>query len=238
MIGVVGPADECERAAETVARAGGDPVVDDAAAVAAAHPRAVVAIRDGSVTDLVRAGSEAPILPVGAGPGLPSIPSDTLGGAVERVLAGDCPTRTHPLLSVAADGSHVGVAAFDVMLVTTEPTRISEYGVSAGAALAQFRADGVVAATPAGSHDYAHDAGGPRIAPALVAGVVVPVSAFSTTVDRWVVGLDEPVTLSVERDEGEVSVLLDGRAEATVPAPGSVELVATGGFDVLLAGQP
>lgn len=238
MIGVVGPTERRRRAAELVARAGGDPFADDAATVVAASPGAVVAIGDTAVADLVRAGIEVPILPVAAGPGLPSVAPDELAGAVKRLLGSDCPTRRHPVLSVATDGTHVGVAAFDAMLVTADPARISEYGVAAGNGLARFRADGVVVATPAGSHGYAHDAGGPRIAPDLVAGVVVPVSAFSTTADRWVVSLDAPVTLSVERDEGEVSVLLDGRAETTVPAPGAVEVAATGGFETLLAGQP
>ncbi|WP_394351524.1 hypothetical protein [Halobacterium bonnevillei] len=49
-------------------------------------------------------------------------------------------------------------------MVTAEPARISEYAVETGTErVDEVRADGVVAATPAGSHGYARDADGPLL---------------------------------------------------------------------------
>jgi len=106
------------------------------------------------------------------------------------------------------------------MLVTDEPARISEYAVATrDRDVDQVRADGVVVATPAGSHGYAADAGGPLLSAGARALAVVPVSPFRVERSQWV--LDAPASLRVVRDDADVTLLVDGRdcghAEADVP---------------------
>ncbi|KTG09792.1 hypothetical protein AUR64_09160 [Haloprofundus marisrubri] len=167
----------------------------------------VVAVGERAVADAVREHPQCPILPVGVG-GRHSVPLSGLDDAFATLAEGSRRTADHPLFGVSVGGDHVADAVFDATLVTNEPARISEYAVkSGGDSLDAFRADGVVVATPLGSSGYARAAGGPIVTPG--AGVaVVPISPFSTRWDTWVVADD--VTLSVERDEGAVSLVVDG----------------------------
>ena len=212
-VGVVGDAE----LAAAVEGAGGTPVdgaTDDVALVVAGGEAALV--------DVARRGVDAPVLPVGDVDGVGAVASDDVASAVERVLGDAQGTVRHPVVTVegATDGSSVGgaPALFDVGLMAAEPARISEFAVRCeGEEVARFRADGVVASTPAGSAGYNRAAGGPIVAPETDVVAVVPVAPFATHADRWVLPL-EAVTLSVERDETPVELLVDGRTEATVAA--------------------
>ena len=225
-VGVVGESDIATRVAEAVRTAGETVERGDAAAVDDADPDVVVATGESAVLDLVRAGVSAPVLPVATGPGLESVPGPAAESAVAALLDDGWTTVERPLLSVAVDGEHVADALLDATLVTSEPARISEYAVrTRRGTVAQFRADAVVVATPAGSTGYARDAGGPAVEPGTGVVSVVPVAPFATHVDDWV--LSGPVTLSVERDEGAVSLYVDDREHGDVPPRTTVEL----GFD-------
>lgn len=224
MVGVVGGEEDGGRLADRLADAGHDVRHDDAEAVLAADPGAVVAVGEGALVDLVWAGVDVPVLPVGTDEGLPWVAPDDAPAAVEALAAGDHGTRDRRLLSVVADGEPVGPAAFDVLLVRAEPGRISEYGLEAAGTRSRFRADGVVAATPAGSHGYAHAAGGPRLAADAGAVVVVPVAPFGLGAPSWVFDADGGLELRVERDEGAVTLLLDGRQRRELAGQSSVTL--------------
>ncbi|ADB59984.1 sugar kinase-like protein [Haloterrigena turkmenica DSM 5511] len=107
-------------------------------------------------------------------------------------------------------------ALFDVTLVTDEPARISEYGVaSRGDSVATFRADGVVVATAAGSHGYAGAVDAPHLSRAVDAVAVAPVAPFVTDTRRWVLP-DDRLELTVERDEGPIALVADGRRVTSV----------------------
>ncbi|MFB6160742.1 MAG: ATP-NAD kinase [Haloferacaceae archaeon] len=188
-------------------------------AVAAAVAEAGATLRPDGPADLLVAVGEDALLGLAADPpALPVLPVDDAGGplvvpreaavaAVAAFAAGDARRVEHPVLGVSVGDDHVGRALADVSLVTSEPARISEYAVeSRGRPVAGFRADGVVVATPLGSAGYARAAGGPVLGPGTGLAVV-PVAPFATTFDTWV--RRAPVELSVERDEGRVSLVLD-----------------------------
>ncbi|MFC6988147.1 ATP-NAD kinase [Haloplanus sp. GCM10025708] len=190
--------------AESVERAIRDAGVD---VVAEADADVVVAAGDAAIHSLVETPADAPVLPVTPAGGRYAVPKSNVESAVASLAAGDYWHTTHPVLSVTVDGDHAGHALVDVTLMTSAPARISEYAVSAAdRAVAAFRADGVVVATPFGSDSYAAAAGG-AVLDAGTGLSVVPVAPFSTQTDVWV--LDPDVDLSVER-EGDVSVYLDG----------------------------
>ncbi|WP_266076841.1 NAD(+)/NADH kinase [Haladaptatus caseinilyticus] len=207
-------------------------VDQDVQAVLDADPTAVVAVGESAVIDLVGAGVSVPVLPVDAGAGLESVPGENVESAIEDMLSGDWTTAARPLLSASVEGEHVADALFDATLVTREPARISEYAVRAnGDSVAQFRADAVVTATPAGSRGYARDAGGPVVQPGSGVLSVVPVAPFAIHVDDWV--LSGPVTLSVERDEDAVELLADDRDICPIEPHEAVELAVDGSFEVV-----
>jgi NAD+ kinase len=125
-------------------------------------------------------------------------------------------------LTVTAGGTTVRALA-DVTLVTTEAAQISEFAIRTdGRDVDTVRADGVVAATPTGSHGYASDAGGPRLARDTRSLAVVPIAPFRISRDRWV--LAPPTTFTVLRDASTVELLVDGREQGMVAAHEPVEL--------------
>jgi NAD+ kinase len=121
----------------------------------------------------------------------------------------------------------------DVMLVTSEPARISEYAIERdGEHLGSVRADGIVVATPAGSHGYAAAADGPALAVGTDVVSVVPIAPFHTSVPTWVLKADD-VALSVLRDEGDVSLLVDGYDRGAVGHDARLGLRADGSIRLL-----
>jgi len=229
-VGVVG--DGASGAAETVADAGLDAVVDTPAGALDADVDVVVALGESALLGLARQRPARPLLPVDAGTGVRSVPRERLADAATRLRAGNWTAESHPLVAVD-DGERDHLAFMDAMLATAEPAHISEFTVRAGGdRVARFRADGVVAATPAGTGGYAHAAGAPVIPPGPSVLALVPIAPFATTLDHWVVPA-ESVTISVERDGATVEVLADDRTvgHASVDAP--VRLSADGSVPVV-----
>ena len=220
IVGVVvdeeAPADRIVR---TLEASGATTVVGVASEVHEAEPTFVVATGERGVLTSSRTDSTVPVLAVEAGSGFPSVRTDMAGRAVERVLSGEATTVSRPLLSVDVDGEDAGRALLDVTLVTDEPARISEFLLEHSSKnVARFRADGLVVATPAGSHGYAAAAGGPLLVSESASLVAVPIAPFVTSATRWVFGMDE-LSLTVVREEGSVELLTDD-VTVTVVDPG------------------
>ncbi|WP_254767523.1 NAD(+)/NADH kinase [Salinilacihabitans rarus] len=245
LVGVVDPARSADEPAHgeaglanvesVVADRGGESVVGGVPEVLAADPTAIVAVGESALSALADADPDAPVLPVDAGAGLGSVPPERAATAVDAALAGEAVERRRPVLGVeASDGRDAGGRAlFDVSLFTDEPARISEYAVySRGERVAQFRADGVVVATPAGTHGYAGAANAPQVAPTVEAVAVVPVAPFVTRTRRWVLP-DDDLALSVERDEGDVALAADGRVLETLAPKTRVSIAASGSLSTL-----
>lgn len=216
-VGLLG--DGAAAVADTVRDAGGDTVVGDDALEGDVD--ALVALGEPALLAVLDASSDAPVLPVDAGREYEDVNHADLQDAVVAVSNGDYGVRDQPTLSMRTGNRRVRALA-DVLLVTREPARISEYAVEAdGDVLDAVRADGVVAATPAGSHGYAADAGGPLLSRDAGALSVVPVAPFRVERARWV--LDPPVTIRVVRDRADVALLVDGRYRGVATPHESVE---------------
>lgn len=198
-----------------------------------ADPSLLVAVGEEALLALADERPSTPVLPIDAGRGVASPPAGDAVDAVRSALDGEGVERSHPLLAVSLGGEPVGTALFDVMFVTSEPARISEYAVASnGERVTSVRADGVVVATPAGSHGYAAAAGGPALAPETGVVCAVPVAPFHTHTPRWVLN-DDDVALSVLRDEGDVSLLIDGHDRGTVESTHRVEVATDGSIRLL-----
>ncbi|WP_135820148.1 NAD(+)/NADH kinase [Halostella litorea] len=192
----------------------------------------VVADGRAGLVESVRTTTDALVLPVDAGAGVRSVPRDAVGRAVADVAAGAADRVERPVLSVRVDDADPVPALFDVTLVTAEPARISEYAVHGGGRrIDGVRADGVVVATPAGSRGYAAAAGGPTVDPACAAVSVTPIAPFVTDAEGWVLP-DASLALSVERDEGDVSLLVDGRDEGNLSVDATTRVSRAGVVEV------
>lgn len=232
-VGVVGDHQAVVRAVET---AGGVAHVGPAAEVVAASPAAVVAIGEDALVDLVGERPDVPVLPVAAGRGPRSVPGMAVEPAVAGLVGDDFDPVELPVLSARTDET-TARALFDLMLVTEEPARISEFTVRAdGERVGRLRADGVTVATPAGSEGYTRAAGGPLVHPGTGVVAVVPVAPFATDVDDWVLPADG-VELVVERDEAPVELLVDGRTAGTVGSTESVAIQRDGDLTVAVTAE-
>lgn len=205
-VGVVGDgSDVTDRLVDALADAGER---GDAASVLERDVRVIVAVGERAFIDVASEAPDVPVLPVGAGRGVRSVPRDDAAAAARGLVDGDWPTEAHPLLAVALDGESRGVAVTDVTVVTAEAAHISEYELTAGEdALGRVRADGVVVATPAGSPGYARRLGAPVLGPGTGA-VVAPIAPFATDPDHWVVDPDG-VTVAPARREAPVELVVD-----------------------------
>jgi NAD+ kinase len=230
MIGVVG--DGIEAVVAGLEAAGESTRTGPPERILAADPEVIVAV-GGAVADLVadRGAPEVPVVTVDAGEAFPDIADPA--AAVAALRAGCRDTVAYPVFGVAVGGGHAGYALLDAMVVTTGPGRISEFRIDASGELGSFRADGVVVATPAGSHGYARSAGGPRLRPGSDAAAVAPVAAFTMSPDRWVVGLDVTIEITSQRDV-PLSLLVDDERTAIDPER-TVTVTKRGSIDVIAA---
>ncbi len=171
--------------------------------------------------------SELPVLAVDLPSGVPSVAPEDLESTLSRLLArpaADRPPQQSRLILEVTVGETVSHVAREVTMVTDEPARISEFEIGRGLApdeevgqgdptvdarrRAQVRADGVVIATPAGSHGYARAAGSPTLAPGTGLAVI-PLAPFEVDPDQWVLP-PETVTCRIRRDAVPIAVEADG----------------------------
>jgi len=208
VVGLVGP--DATASVGDRLRDAGITVLETIQAIRMADPRLVIAVGDRGVSEMAAADLNVPIVPVGAGPGIRSVPRTAIDGLIAAIEAGAWTVERHRPLVVAVEGDVVGTAVFDVSLVTAQAASISEYSVTVdGRVLAGSRADGVVLATAAGSTEYARRIDGPVLSPGT--GVLVAwIAPFNSNPDRWVVDATE-LTLRVEREESAVDLLVDER---------------------------
>ncbi|WP_324758674.1 ATP-NAD kinase [Haloarcula montana] len=185
----------------------------------------VLAVGQPAFASVARSATDSVVLPVDAGRGVRSVPRDSVRKAVGSLA--DARTERHHTLSVVRGDERVGEAVWDVTLVTEDAARISEFGVETPTdTIDAFRADGTVVATTAGSSGYARRAGGPVLSPSPIVAVA-PIAPFATNPEHWVVPIEE-LTLTVERDEATVTLLIDDTPTGTVDRGEPVTLSRAG----------
>lgn len=212
--------------------------------VLAAEPSLLVAAGESTLSAIARADPDVPVLPVGDIVGLETVERNTLPDALAVALAGEATIGQRSVLGVNVDDDTIRDserspvrALFDVSLVTDEPARISEYAVSSHSdSIATFRADGVVVATPAGSHGYASAVDAPHLSPAVDAVAVTPIAPFVMQTRQWVLP-EDGLALTVERNDTAVRLVVDDRPVATVPVDATVTIAVDGTLSMLAVSE-
>lgn len=183
----------------------------------------VIPVGEPALLSVFRTEVNAPIIPVSVDAGLPAVSEDKLDAALESLGDGDVESIEVPTIDVSLGESEFR-ALMDVMTVTAEPARISEFRTRKGdgTVVDTVRADGVVVSAPAGTPGYGTAVDGPTLDPAVGGVAVVPVGQFRTAHPRWV--LAPPVEIEVMRDEVPISLVVDDREVETMPADTSLRL--------------
>lgn len=233
LVGLTG--DGAESAVDDLEDAGGEALAGEPVDLVDSAVDLLVALGDDALSALVDVGASRPVLPVGDARGVGAVPRNQLESAFSELVDGTFETVDARLLDVAVNGETYR-ALSDVMVVTREPAKISEYGVHTNLdgesrTVGKVRADGVVVATPRGSHGYAKDARGPILAPDADTVSVVPIAPFRIDRSHW--GLTPQVRLTVERDESDVTLLVDGADHGVLDTHASVELTWGGSLPLV-----
>lgn len=163
-------------------------------------------------------GLNIPVLGVNLGSlgFLTEIALEDLFPALEDVASGRA--RIEPRMTMICEVERKGeklppvTVLNDVVLNKGAIARISDLRVTVGGEyLATYRADGVIVATPTGSTAYSLSAGGSIVAPGVEALLITPVCPHAMTQRPIILPTDREISLSVERQNGDIYVTLDGQ---------------------------
>jgi NAD+ kinase len=210
---------------------------------------------DGTLLSVARhAPADVPILGVNMGTlgFLTEVRVEEFPETLEHVLAGDFQSEERMTFDVWVEGSGRDHRSYrvlnDATINKSAVARIVEMRVTvSGAFVSNFRADGLIVATPTGSTAYNLSAGGPIIHPTMSAIVLTPICPHMLT-NRPIVLPDAlEVEIRITASNQEIFLTLDGQEGLPLTADDavrvrksatSVRLVRTGEksyFDVLRA---
>jgi NAD+ kinase len=172
---------------------------------------------DGTLLSTARnvARTGIPILGVNLGSlgFLTEIRQDEIAQALEAVDAGRCEVSQRAMLHcrVCRNGKCVADydALNDVVMNQRAVARITDFEVKInGIFVSQYRADGLIIATPTGSTAYSLAAGGPILSPEVPGFVITPVASHALT-NRPLVVRDTAIieiSITVTREQAYLSV--------------------------------
>src|SRR6516162_474686 len=175
---------------------------------------------DGTLLSAARAVAHegVPILAVNLGSlgFLTEVPLSELYLTLEAVDQGQCPTEQRAVLDCQlmrnAECISHHFALNDVVVNKSAISRLVEFDLYIdGNFVFQYKADGVIIATPTGSTAYSLAAGGPVLMPSVEAFVVTPVCPHSLTHRPLVVTEKSQIELRVETGEEEAFLSIDGQ---------------------------
>jgi NAD+ kinase len=185
------------------------------------HPDfALVLGGDGTLLSAARAVAHegVPILAVNLGSlgFLTEVPLNELYVALEAVDQGQCPVEERSVLDCRLIRNEQCItqnfALNDVVVNKSAISRLVEFDLFIdGNFVFQYKADGVIIATPTGSTAYSLAAGGPVLMPSVDAFVVTPVCPHSLTHRPLVVTETSQIELRVETGEEQAFLSIDGQ---------------------------
>jgi NAD+ kinase len=184
---------------------------------------AVVLGGDGSVLAAVRIFAEEPVPVVGINLGrvgfLAPVEAAQWRAALEDVLAGEAKLEPRMMLEVGVHpraggpGPRRAVALNDLVVSRGSAEGLVTVRLSVEQELVgDYRADGLIFATPSGSTAYSLAAGGPIMAPHMQGIVVTPVAAHSLSGRAIVLHPDSLLEAHVVEAPGVVTLSVDGHA--------------------------
>jgi NAD+ kinase len=135
-----------------------------------------------------------------------------LRGAVERAIQGQCPVQERLMLQATLQAETL--YGLNDMVVASRAVRMAHIRTEIGEQLlTTYAADGVIVATPTGSTGYSLSAGGPLIHPTAPVLVVTPIAPHTLSARTLVIPDTETVRLTVENDNADIVLSVDGQLE-------------------------
>jgi len=190
---------------------------------------AIVLGGDGTVLFSCRLFSSRPIPILGVNLGTVGFMTEVLGEewleALERFQSGETGLSERLMLDIEVhrDGRTLlrESALNDCVLSGSSASRLVTLDVElSGVFLGQYRADGLIVASPTGSTAYSLSAGGPILHPETEALILTPICPHSLSNRPLVLPAHEQITVSVKQNQRiPVTLTVDGRG-VFQPRPG------------------
>jgi NAD+ kinase len=200
--------------------------------IAAKKPEFVIVLGgDGTLLAAARvvAKSSIPILAVNLGSlgFLTEVPLSELYQTLEAVKKNSCSRESRSLLDCHVMRGDKNLAEFialnDVVITKGTIARMTEVDVTInGEFVANYKADGVIIATPTGSTAYSLAAGGPVLEPSVNAFVITPVSPHALTNRPLVVRDSVQIIMTIRGASEEAYLTADGQSGMPVREGDSV----------------
>jgi NAD+ kinase len=175
---------------------------------------------DGTLISVARkvGGREVPIMGVNLG-SLGFLTEITLHGlfpALESYLRGDSKVSERMMLKVTLtrEGEEICTheALNDVVINKGAPAKIISLNAFVnGSFLANFKADGLIVASPTGSTGYSLSATGPIIDPSIDCMLITPICPHTLTNRPIVVAAERAITVSLDSMMENVMLTIDGQ---------------------------
>ena len=189
---------------------------------------------DGTILASVRAFAAAPVPTLGINFGrvgfLTSAEAAHWQEVLEGILGGQ--RQLEPRLRLQAELHPRGkpparvVALNDIVLTRGAFQGMLELSLSAdGRWVTDYRADGLIVATPSGSTAYSLAAGGPVLSPTLQALVVTPICPHSLSHRPIVLEPDAELSIELKHSSGIATLVVDGQGFHPVQQGEEVRLV-------------
>jgi NAD+ kinase len=195
--------------------------VADREKIAARKPGFVVVLGgDGTMLAAARAVAAAgiPILGVNLGSlgFLTEVPLDELYPTLEAVDRNRCAVDTRTMVACELVRKDKRIASYhamnDAVVSKNSLARIAEYDVFIDQEfVSNYKADGIIVATPTGSTAYSLAAGGPIVLPDADALVVTPVSPHALTNRPLVVRDASVISIVIKAGKEETFLSIDGQ---------------------------
>ncbi len=175
---------------------------------------------DGTLLSAARAVAHegVPILAVNLGSlgFLTEVPLGEMYSTLEAVVAGNCPLEERSVLDCTAFRGRECIAHHfalnDVVVNKSAISRLVDFDLLIdGVFVFNYKADGVIIATPTGSTAYSLAAGGPVLMPSVQSFVVTPVCPHALTHRPLVVTDRAQIELRVETGAEEAFLSIDGQ---------------------------
>lgn len=147
---------------------------------------------------------------------LTAVAADKLWPTLEKILSGGLKPTERMRLAVRAERSgqviFEAVVLNDVVLTKGALARIIDLTAAInGQHLTDYRADGLIVATPTGSTAYNLSAGGPILDPSLAAMILTPICPFTLANRPLVVAETARLSIKVGRRAEDVYLTCDGQ---------------------------
>ncbi len=194
----------------------------DRATRSAAAPDLVIVLGgDGALLGAVRAFAAEPVRTLGINLGrvgfLASTPATRWRDTLEHVLRGECKVEHRMRLRAewtdAQGETRSMVALNDVTLQRDSHQGMLRASLSVGDDwVTEYRADGLILATPSGSTAYSLSAGGPILVPAVEALVVTPICSQGLANRPIVLDAGSAFTIQLNSPGSTTTLVVDGQA--------------------------